>query len=209
MYASVNLLPASLRQARARARRWRAWTGVLSALVAITACGGGALAIAHGAIAGLERRVDDALRRTTQVDQQLSARLERRAALLDRLKLFAGAHRPQPWPAWWASLEAAAGEEVLLTEVSSKSEPVVPEPATRAPAKTPGAAAPPPRKPPPRTVQVRGAALDHEKLLAMVNRLQASPEWRDVSLVRATRQPVGGVPAVVFELACLAAEDPR
>jgi Tfp pilus assembly protein PilN len=211
MSCSVNLVPAARVRARAFARRCRAWVVICAGSALLVGVGWSAQYLTGRALARLHARTSALEGQRAAAQQRLAAADERRAQLTARLKLIAAARREQPWAARLAELARTVPEGVFLTQLNISPKPSGPEGlavAARGAASAGQAPAQPAVTSPAHDVRLMGYALDHAALIQLLNTLQASPDWQQVELVRATSEPYAGQTAVAFEFDCRSEELP-
>ncbi len=208
MNCSVNLVPRNKLHTRRRARRRASWISVCLTAAAVGGLGVAMQFTARRAMAHIEDETEALTARRNEIRAQLATKHEAETELIGRLQTVAAAHRPQPWPRRLLALSERLPESIFLSvvQISPPERKAGPDRSIpRARASREGAQphpVMPDLAPQPQTVKLRGFAMDHSELLQFIRLLQGMPDWQEVKLVRATREPYGLGQAVRFELAC-------
>jgi Tfp pilus assembly protein PilN len=222
MNCSVNLVPLDCLHARARGKRRNGWAivtlGAAAFLLTVWIVSG----TASRAVERVGQRLADAQARQLALNRELADTHQRRAQLVDRLRLLCGLQQPQPWPQRLTTLVRESPPGIVLTEViAANRDPRLRgksfrPPQLRSPA---GAGRREARLPPARAergtaaarpdasgwhgldVQLAGVATTHDELTRLIQALQHNEGWSHMELTRAGRQPFLNGLAVGFEIA--------
>jgi hypothetical protein len=214
---SINLLPTSCLDARARARRQWTWSVTAAGLGAVLCAGW----VAH---LGGERSRNELLRnlavlqaRQTELDLQLTRASRSRAALYDEARTLSRLRPANVLPEQLLELARVTPEGVFLTEMKAlpfaaarpaarpASAPAAPDSAAAGATAT-GAARPKALERGVRSVQIAGVAADFECVQSFVDALARVPNWQQVELVRSVREKRDGRDVIVFRVEC---QDPE
>ena len=219
---SVNLLPESCHNARQRAVRRNRWTVTVLSAALLVVGAWIALGATHQAILGLHRQLVTEQARHAELDRRLLLATRNRDSLVQRANALVGLRQQQcdrPFlPEQLVSLAQLAPEGVVFEEISGA--PVThPNEGPARPTHPPGANpdAPTPQSPGPvlavqikpeaLVVRLSGFALDHQQLARLIEALRHVPQWDDVELLRAAREPYLQSEALAFRLECRRSTD--
>jgi hypothetical protein len=202
---AVNLLPDSCHYVWRRTRRRKVWTAV--ALLAALVVGGAwtALRAADQALLRLDRELARVQVEQAELDRQLMLAAKLRNDLANRGRALSALRHRQPLPEQLLTLSRLAPAGVVLTEIRAQPagevrEPV--QPSSSGNTRSPAGNRSPESRPRPLLVQFSGYAINHDELARLVAVLQQVPQWEQVELLRAARQPYGSGEALAFELKC-------
>ncbi len=180
----VNLIPIDCLDAQSRRTHMKMWLGVGLGMCALMACAG----IHYLHTLHTARQLMTRLSEAQQTQADRAAQLSSAQADHDEIVTAAGAliglRRTHPVPQRLLTLAQLTPEGVVLDQVRGVS-------MARG---TDGTQ--------PRSATVTGHALDHHELDSMMRAMQDTSEWRQVNLVRATREPYRAGVAVAFQLQC-------
>jgi hypothetical protein len=218
MTCAVNLLPESCHNARQRAIRRNAWTGIVVAAGLLVLGSWPAVRATNRTITRLNGELGGVQVKQSELERQSLRAAIVRGGLLAQGRALMALRQSHPLPARLLQLAELTPSGVVFTEISGvalqrelESAPARPTP--QAPAKTGKKNA----RPKPQTafaaqpkaplvVQMTGFAVDHDELTRLIDALENVPQWGQVTLVRATQEPYGNGLAVAFQLECRPAE---
>jgi Tfp pilus assembly protein PilN len=207
MSYAVNLLPESCHNARRRARRRNAWTGILLSAGLLVIGTWAALSAADRAIQRLTREIAGLQARQSELDRQSTLAARLRNDLAQQGRALAALRQEHLLPGQLLTLAREAPGGIVLTEIRTQSagrpRPAIPVRPQTARASTvrpqraglgdQGAAG---------AVQVNGYAIDHDELTRLIGTIQRIPQWEQVELLRAGREPYRSGMALAFQLEC-------
>ncbi len=213
MTAHVNLIPDDCLQTWKRARRRNAWVGIAVGLGFVLCGAAFARTLTRSAVQGVEARLTELDNEVYVVEQQLEAANAERAEYVRKLRVVAGLHQPQPWPAHLARLFEAAPEGVVLTSlalVPTADDPAAapaaaPRASTKRAASEPDGSASDQAKSV--SVKLAGLATNHAQLVELIESLRELERWESVDLTKAMRRDYSSGMVYAFEIECRVAEE--
>ncbi len=220
MSCAVNLLPESCHNARRRARRRNAWSVAVVSAGLLVVGTWVAFRATDRTLLWLNRQLASAQSKQCELDRQLTLATRLRNDLTRRARTLAALRQEHLLPEQLLTLTRQAPAGVVFTEITA-------HPATGArTAARPGSRAfravgsrwSPPRSTVshdqsaangPLIVQMSGYAVDHDQLTRLIGVLQRVPQWEQVELLGAAREPYRTGTALAFQLECRPAEVSR
>ena len=199
----VNLIPAYRVQAKRRRFRLRFWAAACIACAVLLAalCG-----VCYAVFTDNDLGLRGELRETVdRIGKSRNAIAEARSMLTDAETKLASnrAVGNQPdWSVLLAAVSARLGDDIVLRQCRlgrGEEEPL------RRPARRRGSAprlATAARQDPPHTLSLIGYGRSHQAVSQFVLRLEAIPVFKEVRLVRNSREPFLAESAVAFTVAC-------
>lgn len=208
-FTCANLMPQACLIARQRTLRRNRWGGVVVACALALACGGFARFSTMHAVDLASDRLAHLQARQAELDRQLGILVRTRGALYEQARRLAALRQSQPLPEQLVALAAEAPGGILLTDLRAEA-PAPPAPDAAHARPTPPAAAATAEASAAaqtvssalRTIHLSGYALDHEHLTQLIESVRKIPNWQQVELVRASREPLGAGQAIAFRLEC-------
>jgi hypothetical protein len=222
MTCAVNLLPESCHNARQRAIRRNAWTGIVIAAALLVLGSWPAVRATNRSISRLSGELGSVQAKQSELERQSLRAAIVRSNLLAQGRALTALRQSHPLSARLLQLTELTPSGVVFTEIQGVApqrelEPAPARPAPQMPAKTanPSASLRAGKQAPPKlqtvlagqdkaplVVQMTGFAVDHDELTRLIDALEKVPQWGQVKLVRATREPYGNGIALAFQLEC-------
>jgi Tfp pilus assembly protein PilN len=189
MLNSVNLIPATHRDAQRRRRRIHRWivAGIGWCAMLVAACATTQIVWSHPAVASVAT-LDGMRARAAEINAAL-AKLKIEQAEIDRVKLTAATMKDQPdWSILLAMISHSVGEDVILRDIELLPDPKIQNQST---------------------LRLRGIAPSGTGVSQYVLRLQNTQIFDEVKLVRTEREPILETSASSFEIACIVTDENR
>jgi hypothetical protein len=212
MICAVDLLPESCHNVRQRIRRRNVWVVVLTIAGLLLAGAWLILCVSDHVIGRSQRELEVLQARQSELNRQLTLATITRNRLAEQGRALSALRHEQPLPQQLLLLSEQAPSGVVFGEISTAAAPGPgrsSRPRSRsaqpAPVQTPATENQPTQ--PAQIVRMRGYAIDHNELTRLIDVLQHVPQWQQVELLRAAREPYGSTQALAFQIECRPAED--